>query len=125
MTLRDQIFAAQDIQTSVEDVPEWGCKLELRGTTARDRMALIQKHVDQDGNINLSSLYPDILVVTAHDPETGAKVFSPGDEDALSEKASAVVERLGIKAMSLSGMATGKTNSEGKPVTATDDEGKA
>jgi len=79
MSLRDTILTADDLEESVEDVPEWDVKILL-------------------------SMYSDILIATALDPETQDLVFDPADREALAGKAGGVLERLALKVMKLSGV---------------------
>ncbi len=100
MSLRDTILTADDLGESIEDVPEWGVKILLRGMTAKQRMRYVENSKGRDREY----MYSDILIVTAYDPETGEPVFDPADREALAEKSGLVCERLALKVMSDSGV---------------------
>ncbi|WP_018130716.1 hypothetical protein [Effusibacillus pohliae] len=102
--LREKIFAAKDIKSEIVEVEEWGVKLEVRGMTGRARSELISSCMDNKGNFDLVKLYPQIVIATVYDPETGEKVFDPADRDALNEKSSGALEKVAQVAMRLSGL---------------------
>jgi len=104
MLLRDKILAAKDIQDEVVDVPEWGVKLLVRGLTGRQRARLLQNAVDANGNVDLERIYPELVIYSVYDPETGEQVFKPADRDALADKSGAALERIAQVAMRLSGL---------------------
>lgn len=105
-SLRELILSTEDIQSEVVTVPQWGnAKLEIRGMSGKERSRLMQICVDpKTQEIDFSRLYPLIIVATAFDPETGEKVFSSDDIDALNEKSGAALEYVGKVAARLSGM---------------------
>jgi hypothetical protein len=126
MGIRDTILAAQDIEQRVVDVPEWGVKLELRTPTVKERGELITKFMRDEGTLDVVAMNPLLVVMCAHDPETGERVFGPDDVDMLFDKSAAVMERLGEIALELSGlqnaaerMAEGKDDSTSTPNTDT------
>ncbi len=47
-SLRDKIFAAEDIPTEVVGIPEWGVDVLVRGMSAGDRITLMQNAFDQN-----------------------------------------------------------------------------
>jgi hypothetical protein len=129
MGLRDTILNADDIESRTVDVPEWGVKLELRTPTVRARGEIISAFMRQDGEaagtVDVTNMNPVLVVMTAHDPETGELVFTRDDVDTLMEKSAAVMERLGEIALELAGlenaaerMAAGK---DGSPLTRNSD----
>lgn len=124
-TLRDQILAKVDIASKQLPVPEWDCTLTLKGLSAKERFAMVSQFAGDDGNVAYENLYPALIVACAHD-EDGDKVFTEaGDVEALKEKNSVVIETIALECMKISGIATGKTDKQGDPVTPSDDEGKA
>lgn len=100
MSLRDTILSADDLEESVEDVPEWDVKILFRGMTGRQRIRLVER-VSATGP-DREFMYADILIATALDPETGEQVFDPADREALTGKAGGVLERLALIVMKLS-----------------------
>ncbi len=102
MSLRDTILGADDLKESIEDVPEWGVKVLLRGMTGKQRIRLVES-VSSTGP-DREFMYSDILIATALDPETDKPVFDPADREALAGKAGGVLERLALQVMKLSGV---------------------
>ncbi len=107
MSLRDTILTADDLAESVEDIPEWGVKLKLRGMTGKQRIRLVEG-VSAKGK-DREFMYSDILIATVLVPELNEKgenepVFDKADREALAGKAGGVLERLALKVMKLSGV---------------------
>ena len=90
MSLRDTIIQAEDLDSRVVDVPEWGVTVELRGMTGAQRMKLWEATQAK----SRTHFYSDILIATTYDPDTGQHVFDPADRDVISEKSGAVLDRL-------------------------------
>lgn len=104
MSLRDKIFDAKDIQIEMVEIPEWDVTVEVRGMSGADR-ALIYSALSSDGgDINAAELFAETVIATAYDPETGARIFEPGDKTALMEKSAQAVDRVAKAGLRLSGM---------------------
>lgn len=119
--LRDKILQAQDLRSELLDVPHWGVKVEIRTLTAKERSSLIGKAMNrQTGDIDYGILYPLLVVACTYDPETGEKVFTEADTDALGGKSGAAMEHIAQKAADLSGLTEEASNALGEgssPVT--------
>ena len=118
MGLRERTLEAKDIDSEDVFVPQWGETFEVRSMSAKMRARLIKRATVQlpDGKgleTDFEQLYPQIVIATCFDPETGIPVFGPGDHDALSEKNGAALEVLALAGMRLSGM-TAKAVPEAK-----------
>lgn len=120
MSLRDQIFATQDIPSEMVDVPEWGVKLEVRGMTGAERTRIMDIALDNKGGMNLQFVYPEIVIATAFDPETGTQVFTPNDRGTLLSKSATALDRLAGVGMRLSGFTEEASDEKGKDSSATD-----
>jgi len=104
MGLKDTIFAAEDLDHEVVDVPEWGVKLEVRSMTAGQRARAMAGWTQDNGNIDIERFYPAILAASCFDPETGERVFDSNDVEKLNEKSAKVIDRLTNIAVRVSGM---------------------
>lgn len=104
MSLRDRILSASDLTSELVDIPEWDVTVEVRGMSAADRTALMDKAAEANGNVNTSLLFPSLVISCTFDPETGERVFDEADRAALGEKNGLAVERVVQTAMRLSGM---------------------
>lgn len=114
-SLRDKIFAAQDIPTEVVNIPEWGVDVLVRGMSAGDRITLMQNAFDQTTQqVNMSIVYPDVVVSCTYDPDSNEPVFTPADKDAILAKSSAAVERLANVGLRLSGIGKEEQDAAGK-----------
>lgn len=119
MSIRDQILTAQDIPSEIVDVPEWGVKVEVRGMTGAERTRIMDKAVGQTGDVNLQFVYPEIVIATSFDPESGEQIFSPSDRDALLAKSANALDRLASVGMRLSGFTQESADVAGKDSSAT------
>ncbi len=115
MSLRDSIFAKDDIPAESVAIPEWDVTLEVRGMTGADRTRLLESAVNtKTGEVDLKVIYPDVVILCTYDPEDGLRVFEDGDRDALMSKSANAIDRLANAGMRLSGF----ENKEGRDAAA-------
>jgi hypothetical protein len=119
VSIRDQILALQDIPSEIVNVPEWGVKVDVRGMTGAERTRIMDLAVDQKGGVNLQFVYPEIVIATSFDQETGEQIFSPKDRDALLAKSATALDRLASVGMRLSGFTQESADDAGKDSSAT------
>lgn len=125
MSMRDKILALQDIPVESVEVPEWGVTLEVRGMTGAERTRIMDMAVASGGQMNLQVVYPEIVIATVFDPETGTQVFGPSDRDALLQKSANALDRLAQVGMRLSGFTQEATDEAGKDSPTTADDGSS
>ena len=65
-----------------EQVEVGGQKIEIRQLTVGDRNGLLEK-CKNDKGVDGLKLQVYAVIMTAHDPESGEKIFSPSDFDSL------------------------------------------
>lgn len=108
MGLRDQILNSVDIKEEIIDVPEWSCKVLVKGltSTARDDFERkLEDPTDEDKTAHLKNITARLLAVTLCDPSTKQLIFTdPKDISRLGTKNADVTRRLFRKAKELSGM---------------------
>lgn len=122
-TLAQQILEANDVETVLHDVPEWGVKLELRSPTGDERAALVTAFIDVEASTatgkaqmrDLKRMYPTLIITCAYDPETGERIFEMTDQTiaALNGKRGDVLERIAMACMPLAGLSPDQVD-EGK-----------
>jgi len=113
-SLRDRIFAKDDIIKEKVEVEEWGVTVEVRSMTGRERAQSMKEYVDEEGNVDAERLYPALIVATVYDPTTGEPVFQPEDAASLNLKNSGALEKLAQVAIRLSGMGQKAVDEAGK-----------
>lgn len=64
----------------------------------------IMDQVQTSGNLAASSMYADMVLQSAYDPDLGVLLFEESDRDALMGKSAAALDRIAEVAMRLSGM---------------------
>jgi len=101
--LRKTILEADDIIAEDVEVPEWDTTVEVRGMSGKERAKLL-KGAAAGGEVNMEKWFPDLLIATVHDPETGEKVFEPADRDALNAKSGSAIAAIADVAARLSGL---------------------
>ncbi len=99
MSHRDKILNADDIAEETVDVPEWGVKILLRAMNGQQQV----RYSETVRGDSRGFMYADILMLTAFDPDTKELIFDPADREALSLKSGGVLNRLGMKVLTLSG----------------------
>jgi hypothetical protein len=115
VSLRDQIVAANDRTTKATEVPEWGVTVELRSMTAGQRIAMYQTAYDPNsGQTDLKTLYPAVLTACLFDPKTKQPIFTADDAQVILDKSGAVIERLAMDAIALSGVSESAVTEAGK-----------
>lgn len=115
--LAARILACDDLDSETVDVPEWGVTLKLVTPTGAERATIASAFsgVDEDDDEGrLALMYPALLAMCAHDPDTGERVFTSDQISALAAKNGAVVWRLGEVCQRLAGMGTDATDDAGK-----------
>jgi hypothetical protein len=107
--LRSRILGASDLRKERVSIPEWDVTLEVRGLTGTQRARLMQNGFDGRGQAVFDRLYPELVIASTFDPESGEPVFAEGDRDALNAKSGAALERLAQVAMRVSGLTADAT----------------
>lgn len=107
--LHDTILAADDIPQQDEHVPEWGVTVRIKGLTGTERDAYEAKAValrnqGQDVELKLADFRARMLVKCLYDPKSDNRLFSDKEIPALGRKSGAVLQRLHVIALRLSGM---------------------
>lgn len=120
MSLRDQILSANDIESTLLEVPNWGVTLEVRSMDGRSRARLLKAAALPDGTVDLERLYPEVVILCSHDPETGERVFTDADRDGLLSKSAAAIELVALTAMNVSGMTQKSQADAGKDSSSTE-----
>lgn len=103
---KEQILGAQDIQTEVVDVPEWGGAVIVRGMSGKERdsfEASMIKGKGKSANVNLENLRAKLVSKCVVD-EAGKRLFSDDDIPALASKSAAALNRVYEVAQRLSGV---------------------
>lgn len=103
-SIRETIFAANDITSEKVEVKEWGVTVEVRSMTALDRTRTQSAAASGDGKVDMTLFMSEVVIASVFDPETGLPVFEPTDRDNLLAKNGAIVEKLAQKAMTISGI---------------------
>lgn len=105
VSIRDQVVAAEDIESEIVEVPQWGVKIEVRGMTGKERARMLKSCSDpMTGQVDIEKISPDVIIGCSWDPDTGEKVFLPGDRDMLLSKSGAALEKIALAGMRLSGL---------------------
>lgn len=103
---RDEILAANDIQTEEVKVPEWGGSVLVRGLTALERDRFEASVVTQKGKtveVKIENARAKLASWTIVD-EQGKPLFGPKDIAELGKKSAAAMNRVYNVAARLSGI---------------------
>ena len=107
MSMAEEILNINDERTEIVIVPEWNNKKILcKNLSGADR-AVLSSMLEVDGKTNkvkTNSTTADIVILGAHNPDTGDRIFVPSQKAALLMKNSAPLERLATVIQKLSGL---------------------
>lgn len=105
MSLRERILAAKDYRSELIEVPEWEASVEVRELDGMTRARLAAQVGDESNPDRMTTVYPLLLGASLYDPSTGERIFET-DEDvaALMGKSGAILDRLAVVALRVSGM---------------------
>ncbi len=102
--LRKSILESEDIPEKIVDVPEWGTKVLIKGMNGKARANFLRRSTTQSGEVSFENFYPELVIATAHDPETREPIFEPADRDGLNTKSGLALNRVAEVAQRLSGL---------------------
>lgn len=114
MSLRDRIIAVDDTQRELVKIDEWGVEVEIRGMSGAARASISQDAANNNGNVDMKRMMPEIVVQCVFDPETGEQVFDSADKDAVMGKSGAALDKIVAVAMRLSGFGEKAVDEAGK-----------
>jgi hypothetical protein len=97
---RESILSIKDITQEEVTIPEWNGTVLVQSLSGKKRSEIMDACMDKNGKLTTGKLYPALIVAGCVDPE-----FSKGDAEALNEKNSGALERIGKAVMRLSGIA--------------------
>lgn len=125
MSIRDKILAIQDDTPSeIVDIPEWGVKVLVRGFSLGAKDDFLASVLDPETRKpNLKAFNVGVLIGTAYDSETGAKLFTESDIPVLKQKSAAIVQRLVDAGSRLSGLGDEAVEVAAKKSSLTENEG--
>jgi hypothetical protein len=113
-SIRDRILTADDTQSELVEIPEWGVTLEVRSMSGAARASLMQMAMESGGNVDITRVYPDLIVQTVFDPETGEQVFEEADKHAIMAKNGALLDKVVEVATRISGFSDNAIDEAGK-----------
>lgn len=104
ISLRDRILSARDMKSEIIYVEEWDVKVEIRSLTGKTRAHLMSSAMSSNGKMDFEKLYPELIIATTYDPDTGNQVFNKSDREAINTKSGGALEKIAKVAMELSGL---------------------
>ena len=108
------ILSADDIESELVEVKQWGVTVLVKSMTAKARSKMIANAVSANGEFNMNEVLPDLVILCTFDPETGEQVFNEGDREALMAKSASAIEVIAGVAMKLGGMTEDAVDAAGK-----------
>lgn len=104
---KDDILAADDLNTTVVEVPAWGGEVGIREMTGAERddfeADIMERRADGDMEVDLRMIRVKLLVRTLVDPDTDERLFEDDEMADLAGKSGAVLGRLFEDARQLNG----------------------
>lgn len=103
---RDDILMASDLQEEDVDVPEWGGTVRVRGLSGAERDRFESSVVEMHGKkvvVKSENMRAKLVALCVVD-ESGGRVFSDRDVEALGQKSASALQRVFEAAQRLSGL---------------------
>lgn len=94
---KDQIFAAQDLQVSYIDIPEWGGQIKVKEMSAADR---IEFEKQQSSDLKPSEMIVRLVLMTCVD-DNNQRIFSNDDLQALEQKSPSILLKIFNESMKI------------------------
>lgn len=120
MSLRDQILSSNDIVREPVTVPEWKDEqgnpvvVEVRSMSGAERTRILDLAIQDGGEMNLQLVYPEVVIASTFDPDSGEQVFTPADRDALQQKNAKATDRIAQIGLRLGGFSADAGDVVGK-----------
>lgn len=112
-SMRDRIANRRPYSTEEIYVKSWDETIEVRSISLGVRNDMMERVMDPETKeANVKLLIPELLIQTAYDPETGARVFADDDLAFLNGQDSGAADEVAAVAMRLSGMVEGDKDKE-------------
>lgn len=109
--LREKILAAEDIQTDIVKVKEWGnIEIRVMSLNVKERGQVreaAKTAINPDGSLavfDADELEVAALIAGAKDPKTGKPIFAKEDGPLLLKKNAKAVDQVALRILELSGM---------------------
>jgi hypothetical protein len=114
--LKQAIADAEDELSEDVFVPEWNVTLQVRSLSGHARASIVEQLQGADG-ASFSTFYPELVIESTYDPDTGEKVFNndEADRNLILSKNAKALDRVAKKAMQMSGLAEESEGEVGKP----------
>lgn len=104
INLREKILNSNDIKSEIVYVDVWDTKVKVMSLTSKKRSQIISDAMTDKGKMDFEKIYPDLVIASTYDPETGALIFEASDRDLLNQKNGGALEKIAQVAMRLSGL---------------------
>jgi len=105
MSLKDDILAIDDLDSKIITVEKWGNKkIMIQSITAEQRYKLLDKCIDDKGNVDLTKLNVYTVIACACDPETGKQIFDYADYGKLKNKNAGAIDKIVNAANKINGL---------------------
>lgn len=104
-SIRDRIAAVRPYASEEVFIPAWDETIEVRSISLGLRNEMLQSVMDEETKeADIKKLYPELIIRTAFDPETGERVFADDDLAFINGLDAGSADLLAKPALKLSGM---------------------
>jgi hypothetical protein len=103
---REAILAADDSNTELVEVPQWGGAVRVRSLSGRERDRIESRLIGKNGKADprgLANFRAALVAATVVD-ENGQQLFTEADVEALANKSAAALDVIATAATRLSGL---------------------
>jgi hypothetical protein len=125
MLSKDQILKADDLKTSIVDVPEWGGQVQIKQMSGSDRDAFEQATYRKNGSnyeVNLRDMRARLCAMCIVD-ESGSRMFEDKEISDLSKKSAVALDRVFSACQELNALSNKDVEELGKDLGQTQTDG--
>lgn len=112
-SMRERLALRRPYTSEPVYVPSWDETVEVRSISLGLRNEMMDRVMDPETKeANVKLLYPELLIRTAYDPETGERIFADDDLAFINGQDAGAADTVAKVAMRLSGMVEGDKDAE-------------
>lgn len=100
---RAKVRTAKSFLSKIVTVDEWDISFEIRSLSLVGKTALVGEQGDVD-SIDIAKVYPELVINTVFDPDSGEQFFSEDDISWLQQQPAGIIEYLGNAGLEISGL---------------------
>lgn len=113
-SVRERMRNVQPFSKELVELTDWDMTVEIHSLSLGERNEMLANSRTEDGEADITKFYPEMILRTTFDPETGEAVFAADDIAFINSLPADTMDKLAKTAMRLSGMTEKADDEAGK-----------